>query len=333
MSRRTRGMVVGAVFALLVAGGVVETHTLPAARRDLAAAEMGAARAGHLRARAKQDRDAAAGRLAAATTNGETVGGSTTEALAEDLADPATLSSREQWLRRVKQLKHAVLDDPAQFIPELERLRDQDWLILTIDAKLDGEADLRRACAAARNQAKESFIQMLSEALESYLGKHHGQMPSDTLDLLSEFPLEPYDYSAMLARYKVAPPTAKTAGRDPVLIEEDKAVIDRIYDERQSITRLRNGEFGFGSEGGDIDERDPTAAKAAEIEAASNHAVEAFRAANNGLLPQHPAQLLPYLKRDNLPVEFVDRLSQPFTPGQLTQFQDEMKKWAEKGKR
>ncbi len=92
----------------------------------------------------------------------------------------ATLASR------VASLKEALQKAPAQQVPELCLLEEQDWIKAARDAKMDTEEDVVKSLSRARTLAKEKLIPMMNRALQGFVEANNGQLP------MALTQLEPY---------------------------------------------------------------------------------------------------------------------------------------------
>jgi hypothetical protein len=174
----------------------------------------------------------------------------------------------KSWLDRVKKLKENLAQMPDQKIPELQFLTDQDWLDAVRKIKqLETDADLGLALSSLRNSAKDEFAHMIQNALSSYAQANNGQSPSDWSQLQSYF-ASPVDDS-LLQRYELTPTGTVTEKTTPLDDQDD--LYYQISASGVSIT------------GGSVAEN------------TLQPALQAYAAANNGLKPADPSQLLPYV--------------------------------------
>jgi hypothetical protein len=170
---------------------------------------------------------------------------------------------------------------PNQDIPEMQLLTDQDWLNAA-KGNIDTDTDYRRAMSALRAAAENEFAGKLQPALQRYMAANNNQFPTDMNQLQSYFnpPVDP----AILQRYEVAPastaPNVKLGG-DRIITPT--AAVDDDYDTRPVI-----GPDGYGSNGA------PGAYDPVPYSTLMVPVLNAYMAANNGLHPSDPSQLLPY---------------------------------------
>jgi hypothetical protein len=94
---------------------------------------------------------------------------------ANDGVSPATLATLAS---NVASLKQALQKAPAQQVPELCLLEEQDWIKAAREAKMDTEDGVLKSLSRARTLAKERLIPMMSQALHGYVEANNGQLPS-----------------------------------------------------------------------------------------------------------------------------------------------------------
>jgi len=189
------------------------------------------------------------------------------KAAAEKENDTPT-SEMKSWLERVSRLKEKLGQMPDQRIPELQFLTDVDWLDAARKVKqMETDSDFSQALSALRISAKDEFAHMLQNALAGYAQANNGQSPADWSQLQSYF-AAPLDDS-LLQRYELTQTGTVTEKASP-LDDQD----DLYYHINASGVSITGG---------------------AVAENTLQPALQAFAAANNGLKPSDPAQLLPYV--------------------------------------
>lgn len=246
--------------------------------------------------------------------------------------EPSNVSSAidaaeaERWLKKVKQLRQILTDQPAQRIPQLQLLNDREWVALARDADLDTADGGSRALSAARSRAKSRFASLLFSALKSYLQASHGELPSDLPELLPYF-REPEDQPgfdraavavdpAMLAQYELTASGKFSDAPEGVVVKE-KAVVDERLDDRIELIS-REGSLTFRHSYPHPDTID--------LDLPFERAVRAFAAANQGAPPSEPRELLPFLKdRDGrILAEVIAENQTPMTPETRKAFRDHL---------
>ncbi len=192
------------------------------------------------------------------------------------------------WLARVKQLKQRLEESPDQRIPELQFLKEQDWLNAT-KGELDTEKDYRRAMSAIRQAAESRFGDLLQPALKKYIEANEGRFPTDMNQLQPYFKTPVGE--AVLDRYEILPAEILRSikvGGDWVITQ--KAPVDEDYDSRMGM-----GPNGWGSSGGSgawSNNNDPLIDAYKSLSAVRNN----YKAEHKGNDSAELSQLQPYLK-------------------------------------
>ena len=144
---------------------------------------------------------------------------------------------------KIDALRAAIAAMPAQSIPELSLLTEQDWLKIATDADLSGEIGIRKAISYARSTAKGKLAPLLTTSLKDYLAEHNGILPNDPTQLASYFspPLE----AGVLERYQMlvtgkASDTVSPDGRFNWIIKETTEV-DPEYDSILQVSAVGHG--------------------------------------------------------------------------------------------
>lgn len=145
----------------------------------------------------------------------------------------------DAWLLRVGDLKDFLEKNPAFSIPEMKGLKVGDWLDATRDAKLETEADFRKALAKLRTNAKNTVSAALGQALQQYLKTSGGTLPDSprTLSTYLDANIDP----AILERYSV-----NASGKIPGL----KGDADFVLVESTQVDPLWDTAVFFGRKGG-----------------------------------------------------------------------------------
>ena len=155
-------------------------------------------------------------------------------------SDPAESAARS-WLSRVSLLRQHLEQAPNAKIPEFQFLTEEDWLNVA-RAKLDTDADYRKAMSALRNAAEHKFGSIVQAALRQYLQANNSQFPAELSQLQPYFESPPGD--AVLQRWEIAPaervPNVRVGG--DWIVTQKAAPVDEDYD-----SRLVFGPFGTGS--------------------------------------------------------------------------------------
>ena len=113
----------------------------------------------------------------------------------------AVADAEKMWGERVDRLKQWLEANPAEKIPELQRLDDTDWLDGVYPLTLDTAEECRQAMSLLRANAEHRIMDPLSGALRQYVRANNGQFPTD-LSQLKPYLKSPID-EAILQRYQI----------------------------------------------------------------------------------------------------------------------------------
>lgn len=193
----------------------------------------------------------------------------------------STSLAAKSWLARVNQLKDKLQQTPQARIPEFKYLTEQDWLAAA-QGDLNTDEDYRKAFSGLRNAAESAFMSTaLNPAVRQYEQANNGQFPTEIFQLQPYF--DPPADDSILQRWQVAPAsTVPSVGVGSTIITQ-VAAVDADYDSRYAI-----GPNGFGSSGSQ--DWDPASNPGYILKPV----MQAYAAANNGLEPTDPSQLVPY---------------------------------------
>jgi len=147
---------------------------------------------------------------------------------------------------RAAELNQHLERMPDKRIPELQWLKENDWLNAAQEATLDTDANIRRALSGLRSRAKAHLYPILQNALVAYIKANHEQLPDD-LSRLRPYFEKPVD-DAILQRYKLLRTgSAKGLGTSDWVIAE-KAAVDKEYDSRLKMGpySMQMGSTGLG---------------------------------------------------------------------------------------
>jgi hypothetical protein len=194
--------------------------------------------------------------------------------------DDTRVSVLKSWLAREDQLKQLAQQYPNKALPEFQLLSEQQWLDAAMNAKFDSDQDVQNELAGLRRTAQNNFAGEAEHALQKYAAANDGKFPAD-LSQLQPYFSAPMD-EAILNRWEVAPASAapSTSVGDPILTE--RSPVDPT-DSHWAI-----GVNGYGSS-------DYTLPEVSAAMAALQPAREAYAAANSGVQPTSPTQMLPFL--------------------------------------
>jgi RNA polymerase sigma factor (sigma-70 family) len=258
------------LLAAAVTGGLLQHHVIEIQEQRIAALEKENRDALTKARRAESERVAEVAEITTRQTPGPVAAVPTfTGPIAEAM---------QSWLSRVQKLHDRLEEMPAQKIPELRFLSDDDWLSAA-KHELATEADYRRALAALRTSGEQALFLKMRPALGRYAQANNGEFPSNPLGLKSYFD-EPIE-EGMLQRLEVVSakefPNAKMGGDWLITL---KAPVDELFDSRLVLGPSGNGTFGDFT---------PFADNAAMMAISS-----AYRTANPGKAPRETSELVPY---------------------------------------
>lgn len=106
-----------------------------------------------------------------------------------------------RWADQLIRYRKFFADHPDQTIPDLSLLSDLDWLRLARAAQLEDPETSRQAFAAARNEARTRFSDLLSAAMTKYRAAHDNLLPASTGELADY--LKPGVDPSLLGRYRM----------------------------------------------------------------------------------------------------------------------------------
>jgi RNA polymerase sigma factor (sigma-70 family) len=187
----------------------------------------------------------------------------------------------KSWLAREAQLKQSAQQYPGKAIPEFQLLSEQQWLDAAMDDNFDTDTNIQKDLAALRHMAENNFASQAASAFTKYLQANNNQSPTD-LSQLQPYFSPPMD-DAILQRWEIAPASVdpNNGVGDPIITEI--SAVDASLDSRWAI-----GPNGYGSSS-------YVSSEVSDAVALVKPAMQAYAAANNGLQPTDPSQILPYL--------------------------------------
>ena len=202
-------------------------------------------------------------------------------AQAADASDPFVKKALK-WKANEAKLRQLFEDRPAQRVPQMQLLNDEDWLDLARDEDLESEAGIRKAFSDVRRSAENTFINELSDALKKFAEANGQKLPDSLVQLKPYF--EPPVDDSMLGQYKLLHTGKVSDVPSGEWAVTENTLVDEEYDTRWGI-----GPNGFGP-------MPPSQQTAAALMNQLTPAIKAFTDANNGTGPTEIAQLKPYLQ-------------------------------------
>lgn len=187
------------------------------------------------------------------------------------------------WLGRVRRLRQVFADHPERRIPEMQFLKDEDWMRAAKTHPMRTEDEIRAAAAAIRSRAVGYFTAQVRAALRKFQTSANGEKLTDIRTLAPYF--EGGVDLAMLQRYEVIAQGAASRGnREPMWLVANKDPIDPDYDTRYQLSAT-----GLTASAG-LAQWHP------EFSARQQAAYAAQRRANASDSINRTADLLPYFK-------------------------------------
>jgi RNA polymerase sigma factor (sigma-70 family) len=164
----------------------------------------------------------------------------------EPLSRAEILSSmRQLYSDRIKLLKEMLAANPAEMVPELQYLTDNDWLDLVTYDHHRLDPDNSYLLSSARSKAQIHFAHgVLDAALTQYGKNNQGQFPKD-LSQLAPYFKSPADAS-MLQGWAILPTSSLPS---QMRVEEDwvitqKAPVNAAMDQR-IVLGMKNSRMGM----------------------------------------------------------------------------------------
>lgn len=229
---------------------------------------------------------------------------------------------------RVALLRRLLAELPAQNLPEIGLLAEDEWRAIAHAHELESAADIRVALAELRALARRKFAEVLRAGLRDFAAASGGRAPTTHAELLP-YLAAPAD-AAMLARYEFLPPDPAgkilrepatsdlilAVGADgwdlknngelpPAFGETETAAIERVWralgtamgDEMKAPMAALVPPHAIGALiGRALQAAEPVFGDAEAVGAALKDAARAFVAARPGETLTDLAQVLPFLK-------------------------------------
>ena len=280
-------------FTIVIGAGIYQNHLASNLRDDLAALRQ---HSSTMSSELEQARDEALSKLADAREETKRLRGELSELpklrgeltrLRGDSKKLAQLESApsgdgaaaKNLIERVSALKDQFDVSPEAWIPELELVTEEDWIIAA-SGKIDSEAGIRRAMSRIRSIGEGRFAGLASEALRAYMENHNDQFPTEMSDLSGV--IEGGVNDAVLDRWMIADSDlVKNVQMGDDYIITQKEPVDDLFDQRHVI-----GPNGRGSTDFFYSESEGVFLELSQI----------YQDSNNGERPKSPSELLPYVR-------------------------------------
>ncbi len=205
-------------------------------------------------------------------------------------ATPARQKEIAAWLARMKRLRQLFDERPAQRIPEMQFLTDEDWLRSAKTAQLESDDDIRRAMAQVRTAASAHFISAIATAVRNYGATNKTDKPASIAQLAAYFdpPVDPL----LLGQYEVVDGIGAGTPNPASWGVRRQAPIDADYDSRPAVTTTAGRTGSRGSWG--------PLAWDPDLSARYTRALRDYARSNSSDQPRGIATLLPFF---NPPLE------------------------------
>jgi RNA polymerase sigma factor (sigma-70 family) len=316
-------ILVTTVVAALAGAGLYEARQAAQLRDQVQTLQQQQALLSEQLQQSQREREVATRQLAALRDDNERLNRNTSElpklrgelaALRQTANDRATTETTARaWDARIVLLKQRFAQMPDKQIPEMAFITDKDWAAATRNADLDTSDGARQAMKDLRSAAKQNFLSAMRDAIRKYVAAANGGtapalpaqlaqlinanaslLPTDLAQLKPYFEV-PVD-DAMLQRYELLHPTKLHDNLSDILVKEIAPPADAEYD--------TSHEMGLSSGGrGNVN----------LISDAVSAAVQSYAQSNNGMMPDSPAQIAPYLKQPLDAALIQKYLSKPAT--------------------
>lgn len=152
----------------------------------------------------------------------------------------------DRWLARVRKLRQLFADKPDQRVPEMQFLKDEDWLRVAKTMPMETDEDLRGAAGQIRSRAIGYLVSRISVAARKYQAATKGERPAGMQALVPYFdgPVDP----SLLERYEITgrPATMGASANAPNWGISNTAPIDPDYDTRYQLTPTGGMTAGSG---------------------------------------------------------------------------------------
>lgn len=180
---------------------------------------------------------------------------------------------------RVLNLKQRLAELPHTQIPELQYLKETDWLEAVANMpRLESEEEYRQALNSLRAQAKGEVGRRIQQAVKKFAEANRGMLPESLAQVVGhiEKPIDP----AILDRYQMTSRGALSDLRQGAVVFEE--VAPPVDDEHDTLVRFhRDGQ---------------STTSYSRIGTMLEMAAEAYANANGGSLPRNSGELTPYLQ-------------------------------------
>jgi RNA polymerase sigma factor (sigma-70 family) len=149
--------------------------------------------------------------------------------------DPA-VQKAQMWLAKEKKIRDQFELHPEQKIPEMQFLKEEDWLDHARHADVDTSNGMRCAMSNIRATASGIFASQMITMLGLYMADHNQQLPDSALQLADYFHPPLKDPDAILSRYVRVKPNPDIMMTETMVFEQDRATIVDPIDSRVTFS-------------------------------------------------------------------------------------------------
>jgi RNA polymerase sigma factor (sigma-70 family) len=139
------------------------------------------------------------------------------------------------WLAKEKRIREEFELHPEQKIPEMQFLKEEDWLDHARYADVDTANGMRLALSNIRAAAGGAFALKLTMALGAYMAANQQQLPATASELAGYFHPPLKDPDAILSRYVRGVPDPDFVTAMPFVFEQDRSTVVDPVDNRVAI--------------------------------------------------------------------------------------------------
>ena len=164
-------------------------------------------------------------------------------AIAEVVNDPA-FQKAQIWVAKVKKIREQFELHPEQKIPEMQFLKEEDWLDHARHADVDTANGMRIALSNIRASASGLFTEKFELALDAYMAANQQQLPATASQVAGYFNPPLQDTDAIFSRYvpaasdsSIASMIAMNPSMTNLLFVQDKSTVVDPIDQRVAFGR------------------------------------------------------------------------------------------------
>jgi RNA polymerase sigma factor (sigma-70 family) len=163
------------------------------------------------------------------------------QANAEVENDPAFQQARI-WLAKEKKIREQFELHPEQKIPEMQFLKEEDWLDHARHADVDTAKGMRIALSNIRASASGIFAEKFALALQAYMEANQQQLPATASQVAGYFKPPLQDADAIFSRYVVPAASDSFFAMNPsmtnmLFVQDKSTVVDAALDQRVAFSQ------------------------------------------------------------------------------------------------